>query len=462
MTFRWAIIDLETTGLHILHDKIIEIAVIVFTEKGIEQRWHNLINPERSLPSMIISLTGISNEMLTAAPLFSDISKELMQLLDGCILVAHNARFDFGFLKNAFKNNGMTLKIPVLCTIKLFKKLYPELPKFNLDYLSTFFSVSTPIKHRANEDVQKLFNLLNIAFTEWGLPKILESAKLCYQKISSLPSRLKTDMTSIPDTSGVYLFYGADDCIPLYIGKSVSLKQRIMSHFHADHSHAKEFSMTQQIERIEIIPTAGELSALLLESRLIKEKMPIYNRRLRRKKITVAFQLKEKEGYLHVEIIRESSDKEDLDGLYGSYRSLTAAKNTLAHMVKEHQLCWKLCGLEKTKGACFSYQLRKCHGACIGQEKPEAYNTRLQHAFTGLKKAIWPFTGSIAIKEKCLINNLTEYMIFNQWRHIRTVDREKDLYTPTKPFSFYDYDAYQILVNYLHQKVKAGQLISLD
>ncbi len=460
MTFRWAIVDIETTGLNVLHDKITEIAVTILTEEGIESTWHSLINPGISIPGMISRLTGITNSLVKDAPAFSDIANELIDVFSDCVLVAHNARFDYGFLKNAFREADLTFKLPVLCTIKLFKRLYPDLPRYSLKSLAQHFDVINPAAHRAQGDVATVHALLERAQHQYSQDEILEHAKRCYQQ-AAIPSKLTTDITTFPDSPGVYLFYGAQTDFPIYIGKSVTLRQRILSHFQSDHSNSKEFNIAQQVERIEIIPTAGELSALLLESQLVKEKMPLYNRRLRRKKSIVGFRLNATASYTTVELVRELSDADESHHLYGSYPSQTAAKDNLVEIVKEFKLCSKLCGLEQSKSACFGYQLKRCLGACVGKESIETYNARVLEAFSDLKKATWPFDGSIAIKEQCETNQLTQYLIFNQWRHVATVEHLNEVDNGMQANVTYDMEHYKILSSFLKNKVTAEQIVQL-
>ncbi|TAL64913.1 MAG: DNA polymerase III subunit epsilon [Legionella sp.] len=461
MQFRWAIVDIETTGLNVLHDRITEIAVMLLTEEGIERTWHSLINPQQPIPALITQLTGISNSMVKNAPSFAEIAEELITLLDGTVLVAHNARFDFGFLKNAFKESEFSLRLPVLCTIKLFKQLYPQFKKYNLKVLASEFSIENPAAHRAQGDVDTLYQLLSESFVRFSCEEILAVAKQCYSQ-SALPSKLTTNIQEIPDSPGVYLFFGAKSNFPLYIGKSVTLRQRIMSHFQGDHSSGTEFAMAQQVERVEYIPTAGELSALLLESALIKEKMPLYNRKLRRKNTVVGFKLVEQEDYLKVEIVRKLCDPDEIKDLYGSFRSIAAAKANLLERTRDFELCPKLCSLEQSKTSCFSYQLKRCHGACIQEEDAAEYNARVHEALDDLKLEQWPYPGSIAIQETCPINKISHFLVFNQWRHLGTVQRQEDLKDSINSNITHDFDAYQILQSYLKNRLNKEQLLLLS
>lgn len=467
-SFQWAIVDTETTGLHVTKDKITEIAVQIITEKGVLKKWHRLINAKEKIPDAINALTGISNEMVQHAPFFEDIALELFDVLQGCVFVAHNARFDFGFIKNAFKQCGITYKAPVLCTIKLLKHLYPNQKSYNLAFIAQSLTITLQNHHRAQADVVALYEVIQQMAKRHSWPNVLIAAKTIYQK-SSIPSKLITDISLLPDSSGVYIFYGDNSSLPLYIGKSVSLRQRVLSHFSGDYAHAKEFTLSQQVARVEVIPTAGELSALLLESEMIKQHMPVYNRKLRRKTIIAGFKLSEHEGYLTVSIVREKIEEENLkaNGIYGAFSSMVAAKRTLLQLIKTHDLCPKLCSIEQGDSSCFSYQLKRCRGACIHEESSEEYNKRLLDALKDYQEMVWPYKGAIAIKEYSSVNNLTEFTVFYQWRRLGSETSEESLkqwrtLSNIKFQSSHTYDAYKILLSYLKYKSKRECIIELD
>jgi len=380
------------------------------------------------------------------------------------VLVAHNARFDYGFLKNAFKAEGLAFHLPLLCTIKLFKQFYPHLPNYNLDALTQIFSIPTPNAHRAQGDVATLYGLVSRLVCDFPIATVLTCAQALY-KTPSHPSHLITNLKSLPDSPGVYLFYGAKSDLPLYIGKSINLRQRVLSHFQADHTHAKEFKLAQQVVSVEVRPTAGELSALLLESTLIKEKMPLFNRRLRRKKQVVRFVVQEKTGYLTVSLERGLVDEDELGERrerYGAFSSLTSAKRTLLDLVKTYTLCTKLCELEPARGACFAYQLKRCKGACLSEEPAPLYNERVKEALAQFKQDIWPFKGAIAIKEQNVPNQLTQILVFDQWRHVGSVPDEASLTSLKKKTASSELDTYKILRQFLKTIVRQHQVMDLS
>ncbi|WP_165475104.1 3'-5' exonuclease family protein [Legionella yabuuchiae] len=454
-SFRWALVDLETTGTHITQDKITEIAVIILTEKGVESTWHRLINPNQTIPEAIVRLTGITNRLVAKAPKFADIAEELIIQLQDCVLVAHNVRFDYAFLKNAFKQCGLKFQPPMLCTLKLSKVLYPNLKRHNLTTLIKHFKIQPNTQHRAEQDVMSLYHILQAIMTDISRSKLLDYASILHKQ-PSLPLHLKTNVNDLPDTPGVYIFYSRDNTLPLYIGKSISLRQRVLSHFQADHSHTKEFAMAQQVETIEIIPTPGELSALLLESSLIKRKNPLYNRRLRRKKSLVGFKISEINGYKTIDVARDSIDASSLS-LVGAFNSRHSAKSTLQSLVKEFHLCPKLCHLENTRGACFYVQLKRCHGACTHMESAESYNRRVLAALEEYQQQAWPFKGRIAIEETHPTTQTTQYLIFDEWRHLGTVD---SLASPLIEVQEHDVDTYKILSAYLKKHSHSIKIIT--
>ena len=223
------ILDLETTGGTPLYDRITEIALIRF-EDGIEaERWETLVNPGVSIPPFISRLTGITNEMVNDAPVFEEIAHKLYGYIEGAVLAAHNVRFDHGFLKTEFKRLDAVLRQRVMCTVKLSRRLYPQHRGHGLDAIMHRHALVTRDRHRAMGDVKLLVAYLELATRELGKKRILDEVAALL-KAPSLPAGLDAAfLDEIPDSAGVYLFHGENN-LPLYIGKSVTLRSRVMSH----------------------------------------------------------------------------------------------------------------------------------------------------------------------------------------------------------------------------------------
>ena len=455
MLNRYVLLDLETTGATPLKDRITEIALIRFENGHEVDRWQTLVNPQTNIPDFIQSLTGITNEMVEDAPTFKQVAGELLDYLDDAVMCAHNVRFDHGFLKAEFKRIGITLKQKVLCTVKLSRKLYPQYKSHGLSAIIERHNLTCTQRHRAMGDVEVMAQFIELAKEELGL-EALQEAVFSLSKKTSLPSGLDENLIDdIPETPGVYLFYGENN-LPLYIGKSVNLRARVMSHFSSDHSSTKEMRISQEIKHIEWIETAGEFGALLLESRLVKERQPIYNRQLRRERQLCAWQLADSaESNLLLTLIREDEiTPENLGTLFGTFRSKRQAIEVLRKIAEEHALCLKALGLEAGKGACFRSQIKRCKGVCCGKESPELHYLRLQQALISLKLKSWQFEGKIGIKEHDPETSKTELHVFDQWCHIATVDDEsnlEDAISSKYTFSF-DLDTYKLLLKELSKR----------
>jgi DNA polymerase-3 subunit epsilon len=200
--------------------------------------------------------------------------------LADCVFVAHNARFDYGFIKNEFRRIGQDFDAPVLCTVKLSRALYPQFHRHGLDALIERHGLTCTARHRAMGDTEALHQFAGIVAGQFERD-VLDAAIVKAMKAPSRPAGLPEGvLEGLPEGPGVYFFYGEND-LPIYIGKSVSLRSRVMSHFSADHRSGKEAKLAQQVRRVEWQQTAGELGALLLEARLVKERKPTENRLLR-------------------------------------------------------------------------------------------------------------------------------------------------------------------------------------
>jgi DNA polymerase-3 subunit epsilon len=448
----YVLLDLETTGATPLKDRITEIALIRFRD-GIEiDRWQTLVNPQAHIPEFIQSLTGITNEMVEDAPSFEKVAGELLDYLENAVLCAHNVRFDHGFLKAEFKRIGITLKQRVLCTVKLSRKLYPQYKSHGLSALIERHHLSCSQRHRAMGDVEVMAQFIELAKKELGV-EALEVAVNELSKKTSIPSGIDTDLVDdIPDTPGVYLFYGENE-LPIYIGKSVNLRTRVMSHFSSDHRSTKEMRISQEIKHIEWIETAGEFGALLLESRLVKERQPIYNRQLRRERELCSWLLSENKDQspLLMLVGEDQIVPENMAYLFGTFRSKKQAIEAIRNIAQEKNLCLKALGVESGKGACFGNQIKRCKGVCIGQEDRQIHYLRVQQALVSLKLKSWGFKGRIAIKEQHPETQKIELHIFDQWRHLDTLKSEDEIHAFDQPMQAlaFDLDTYHLLAKYL-------------
>lgn len=448
-------LDLETTGATPLKDRITEIGLVRFENGKEVARWQTLVNPETNIPPFIQNLTGITNEMVQDQPTFSEVAEELLSYLDGAVMAAHNARFDYGFIKNEYKRLGQTLKQKVLCTVKLSRQLYPQYHKHNLNIIMERHQLTTEHRHRAMGDVELMIGFVASATKELGIEKLETAAKKLI-KLPSVPTGIAPELIDgLPTTAGVYLFYGENN-LPLYIGKSINIRERVLSHFNSDHASTKEMRLSQELKNIECISTAGELGALLLESRLIKERQPIHNKQLRRERKLCTWQIaKDANSTPQVTLINQDDiHPEIMTDLFGTFRSKKQATEALRQIATEHQLCLKALGLESGKGVCFAYQLKRCRGVCNGHEDTSVHHLRLMQALSKHRLKSWPYANKISIKEHCNYTNKTEIHVFDQWCHLGSVDNEADYEAlmQTKTIFAFDLDTYKIILKTLNNK----------
>lgn len=447
---RLAFVDLETTGANPVRDRITEIGVIEVDGDSVRS-WSTLINPERPIPEFIQQLTGIRNEMVADAPTFRAIADALAQRLAGRVFVAHNARFDYGFLKNEFQRLGRRFQADVLCTVRLSRALFPQHPRHNLDSLIERHGLRPLDRHRALADADLLWQWWRVVRQHPG-EAALATAVSNLLKRPSLPPHLDPALIDdLPETPGVYRFFGENDAL-LYVGKSINLRQRVLSHFSADTREYKEMRLAQEVRRIDWTETVGELGALLLESRLVKDGQPIHNRRLRRAADLCAWQLHEvAAGHLRPRLV-SCHDPEFSDGgeLYGLYPTRRAALTGLRKLAEAYQLCPALLGLEQPTGPnrpCFAFQVKKCRGACAGRESIGMHSTRLFAALARLKLDAWPFPGPVGLVERDEFRDLEAIHVVDAWCHLGTAHSADDMHalleTPRR--GRFDMDTYTLL-----------------
>ena len=441
-----AIVDLETTGAHPVHDRVTEIAVIEVDSGEVSSEWSTLVNPETTIPAAIQALTGITNDMVAGAPRFGTLAAELQERLEGRVLVAHNARFDYGFLKHEFERAGLAFRAKTLCTVRLSRRLYPEYPRHNLDSLIERHGLECRARHRAMGDAEAVWQFLRVAQAERGEEVVAVAARQLTKQATLPPHVSRAMVDAIPDAPGVYLFYGEGDA-PLYVGKSIAMRTRVLSHFADDLRSSREMQLAREVRRIDWQRTAGELGALLREAALVKELLPVFNRRLRRPAELCGFALDAK----RVRLIQDF-DAESLAHVHGLFRSKRAALEALRGLADEHGLCLQTMGFDTArKGACFRHQIGRCAGLCAGKESFAAHHARLAAALAGLKNLAWPWRGPVGVLEEDAEREASELHVVHQWCYLGTAKTEADvpeLLASAHRLRF-DLDQYKILAKHL-------------
>jgi DNA polymerase III subunit epsilon len=368
----YAIVDIETTGGSSRIEKITEIAIYQHDGEKITGEFVTLVNPERNIPYFITNLTGISNEMVEDAPRFFEVAKTIIELTEGRTMVAHNARFDYSFIRQEFKSLGYNYKRNLLDTVTLGRKLIPGHRSYSLGNICKDLGISINGRHRAAGDA-----LATVRLFEMLMEKDREVNGRCSELMSNTrvaklnPNLDIAKIDSIPEEPGVYYFYNEKGDL-IYIGKSRNLQQRIRTHL-SNNTTNRAMEMRDLIADIDWEETGSELIALLKESSEIKKNKPVYNRAQRRTGFQWGiFSFTDKNGYINFNYSKLDCDDNPISVFAGKER----AKSMLLSLVEKYNLCQKLTGLYETKGPCFHYHVGVCRGACCGEELPDTYNER--------------------------------------------------------------------------------------
>jgi len=446
-----AFVDTETTGMRAAEDRITEIGIVRVDgdpDGGTPRvsEWSTLVDPGEPIPAVIQALTGITDTMVRGAPAFSAIASAIEARIEGCVFIAHNARFDHGFLKHEFARAGRAFSARALCTVKLSRRLYPDAEGHGLDAIIARHALAITDRHRALGDARAIWDFMQALYREFPAEVIAAATKRIL-RIPSLPPQLPPDvLDALPEAPGVYLFYG-DNPLPLYVGKSVNLRDRVAAHFCSDWRHESDLRLSQEIRRIEHQTTAGELGALLRESQLVKALLPAHNRALRRKEDAGALAVGD-DGVPRF-VPAAALEPSALAGHFGPFGSRRGARETLRSLAAEHALCWRRLGLERrADGPCFQRQLKRCAGVCVGEETTSSHDARLVLALARHAIPRWPCAGPGLIREATPDGERTDVHVLRDWCWLGTAHDDGELarILDAPPRPEFDIDVTQLLL----------------
>jgi DNA polymerase-3 subunit epsilon len=455
-------VDLETTGGSAAHDRITEVGIVRVEGGAVVDEWSSLVNPDCPIPSDIEAFTGISDAMVANAPRFAALAATLVDKLRGAVFVAHNARFDYSFLRSEFRKVGMNFSATVLCTVKLSRRLYPEHARHNLDAVIERHGLSCNARHRALGDALVLRDFWFKLRREIPAAELGAAQDQAVLAVVKLPANLPPDLPDeLPEGPGVYRYFGADDAL-LYIGRSNSLRTRVLAQLGLEQGGSRDQQLAAQVRRVDWRQTAGELGALLLETEWTKTQKPLYNRQRNRHADPVTLRLAA-DGAGRVETQRvDSLAPEDLKTSFGVFHSEKDARKALTDIARAQQLCLKVLGLEQSAGSCFALQVGKCRGACTGKEPLALHQLRVQLALSALKIKSWPFPGRIALRDRGgrsyggSDEHSGELHVLDHWTYLGTARSDEDLaaLSARDAGAAFDVDVYKILIRYFSHHPK--------
>lgn len=368
----FAIIDIETCGnkYEFKRGRITEICIAIHDGLQIVDKFTTLINPECYISPFFISLSGITNEMVASAPKFHEVAKTIIEMTEGKIFVAHNVGFDYGFIKDEFASLGYKYKRETLCTVRLSRKLMPGKLSYSLGKLCESIGIDVQNRHRAEGDVDatvQLFDrLLDLKsmhpqFKNQGVEDLMT------RRIDKIKQYI---LDKLPEACGVYYFLNKEHQI-IYIGKSVNMYNRAMSHFNSKEHKSKK--MLNDLYNVDFVKTGSELVALLHEAEEIKKHKPQYNRMRKADLFTHCIDwFRNDKGIINFKLMEYEASENPLL----SFVNYSTARERIEHWIDEYELCLRYCHLTSDESICFNHHIKKCKGICAEEEEIASYNKR--------------------------------------------------------------------------------------
>ena len=395
--------------------------------------------------------------MLRNAPKFYEVAKRIVEITEECILVAHNAQFDYRILCTEFRRLGFQYERKSLCTVELSKYLIPGQASYSLGKLVRSLGIPVADRHRASGDAQatvKLFKMLLDKDTE---KNIIKDVVRLNPKRQLEPKHLEI-ISELPTITGVYYIHNADGEI-IYIGKSNNIKKRINQHF--TNTSPKSKKIQSLVAAVTYEATGSELVALLKESEEIKRNKPIFNRALRGSIFTHAlYSFVDENNYINLSVSKADNRKKAIT----TFSNLQSGKSFISKAISDYGLCQKLTGEYKTKSSCFNYDIKECNGACIGKEPASDYNKRVlalidKNSYTNKNMVIVDQGRDIDERSAILIKDgvFQGLGFFNLNYQINNIEVLESIITPMQN----NRDTQHIIQSYLRRNKKVKQ-ISID
>lgn len=370
----FAIIDIETCGgkFEFRKGRITEICILKHDGLSVIDKFTTLVNPECNISPYFSGLTGITNDMVADAPRFHEIAAKVLEMTDGCIFVAHNVGFDYGFIKEEFNSLGYKYKRDTLCTVRLSRKLLPGRISYSLGHLCASLGIEIFGRHRAEGDAVAtsiLFDLLIQLKGQHPQYKNMGVEEIMVRRVDKIKQYI---LNKLPEECGVYYFLNKQGEI-IYIGKSTNIYNRAQSHFNSDRNKSKK--MLNDLYNVDFVTTGSELIALLLESEEIKKHQPKYNRMRKSEEFSHCIDyFTDSQGIINFKIVTV----EESENCLLSFTGYSSARERLDQFIDNYELCLRYCALTSEESVCFNHQIKSCRGICAEKEDKASYNQRVQ------------------------------------------------------------------------------------
>ena len=375
----FSVLDVETTGLSARNNRVIEIGIVKVKNLKLTDRFSTLINPGCDIPYFITQFTGIANSDVEYSPSFYDTAEEIDDFIGNSIISGHNLSFDENFLRYEFIRNGFEpLSNLTVCTLKLARKIFPELKSKSLASVTEHLKIKNKDSHRALSDAEAtakiLIKLIKKLSKEDGVKTLqhlieYQSSIVPTNQLIKLPKDIHDALYSLPDSPGVYYFLNKKNEV-IYVGKAKSLKDRVRSYFAAT-AVGKPKRIVKQAAKIKTEITNSELTALLLEAESIKVINPKHNSQLKKYGNKYFIRINKSNKYPKPEISSSFDfDGNDYFGLFVSRRKAEVVLNII-----DKTFALRECNEKEFKKGkkCFLADIERCTAPCVKQDDPEYF-----------------------------------------------------------------------------------------
>lgn len=341
-SLKYAIIDIETTGSHASGNSITEIGVCIHDGEKVVEEYQTLLNPGVWIPQYITALTGITNDMIEDAPTFEDVSDKLLELLEDAVFVAHNAQFDYSFIKAEFEAIGIKWQSKRLCTVRLARKAFPAMPSYSLGNVCNWLGLHNEQAHRALSDARAAMQLFEKCIAVMDPTEVSKMITRGAPELF-LPAHLdRKEFDAVPQKTGVYFLLN-EKGKPIYIGKAKNLKKRIQQHFTVQSEGARMQAFMKEIHHVNFELTGTELIALILEDFEIRQHWPKYNEAQKRRATQHhIIQYKDQKGADRLAMQKSNKINNAVKTFASAYR----AKEWMMKMAAEFELDPRMLGLD--------------------------------------------------------------------------------------------------------------------
>ena len=414
---RLAIVDVETTGFSPAENRIAEIGVVTVDGDRVD-RWTTLIrsSQRRPLASSIVSEPGRGDD----APAFSHIASDLAQRLSGCLLIAHNARFDHAFLRAEFERVGVSFNPEVLCSVMLSRKLYPNLTHHDLDSLIESHGLRAETRHRALPDADLVWQLWQVIHRQHSEDVILNAIRSLLAG-PVLPPQLDPSLIErLPEAPGAYVFHGENN-EPLLVGAAGNLRLHVLNYFRVDQATDKALEYAHRVTNITWRATRGMLGAQLHAAALDGVAFATAKRKLNAGAFTWHFS---PDSIPSVDVAPLADCRVPrLTESFGIFPSERKARNALVRLATKHRLCHCLLALSGfAKPGCLACPIDRQGSACIGKIGRKKQLLRIFAALKPLAVPVWPHHGPVGIRER------SDLHVVDHWQFLGTAQSESELY----------------------------------